>query len=230
MNLDDFDEFCQVVDTQKTLVSKDALLSGLARGRSVLDLGCIDHSASTARSLRERWLHRQLREVTAELVGIDVLESDAAELNAEGYDIRCADAEDFDLGRTFEVIVAGDLIEHLSNPGRLLESAARHMDDDSVFVVTTPNPFNIEQVVGSLLRRQVWVNDEHTLWLDPRVAHHLVSRSPLRVVDFHWIDTRFHFSTKGGRIVPRLANAFSRWAMSRRPNLRRDFALVLERR
>ena len=36
-------------------------------------------------------------------------------LKAQGFHVISADAECFDLGRTFDVIVAGDIIEHLGD-------------------------------------------------------------------------------------------------------------------
>lgn len=190
-------------------------------------MGCIDHSAETALELGDRWPHARLREVAAELVGLDVLEDDAARLSDAGYDIRPGDARDFDLGRTFDLVVAGDLLEHLDDPGGFLASVARHMHPGSLAVVTTPNPFSAEQLAWIALRSKVLVNEQHTMWLDPLVAHELVARSPLDVVDFHWIDTRFRMPITGGGPLPRLVNGATRRLMERRPLLRRDFALVL---
>ena len=164
------------------------------------------------------------------MVGLDFLQTDAARLNERGYDIRVGDAEDFDLGRTFDLVVAGDIIEHLANPGGLLTSAARHMHSDSLAVITTPNPFNAEQLAWTLVRGHPMANEQHALWLDPMVAHEMVSRSPLEVVGFHWIDTRFAYPLYGPGPLPRIVNGLTRRIMARRPSTRRDFALVLARR
>lgn len=223
----DRDAYLKLVGESTPVVQKQMLLTHLAAGKSVLDIGCIDHSADAALSLDISWPHGRLRNVATEVVGVDILAEDAARLNGLGYDIRVGDAEAFDLGRTFDLVIAGDIIEHLGRPADLLETMARHMHADSLGVITTPNPFNIEQTIWAAIGKKIMVNDEHTIWLDPRVAHELVSRSPLKVVDFYWIDTRFAFPLAGRGLVPRMVNLISRELMERRALLRRDFALVV---
>lgn len=230
-DLDDLEDFKRHVASRTPEVSKDDWIVSLAPRCKVLDIGCIDHSVETALGLGSGWLHSRLREVADRLVGLDLLEDDAAALTRDhGYDIRFGDAESFDLGETFDLIVAGDLIEHLSNPGMFLERVAAHMSDDGRAVITTPNPFNIEQVVHVLFRNDLFVNPEHALWLDPRTIHQLVSRSPLRISEFRWIQTRFSFHLRGGRVARRVANPLSRASMRFRPLLRRDFGVVLTHR
>ncbi|MEW6471668.1 MAG: methyltransferase domain-containing protein [Actinomycetota bacterium] len=227
VNLRDREVFSGYVGDRSAIVPKDDFLVELARGRRVLDLGCIDHNAEEALGRGDDWLHARLRRVADRLVGVDVLAADAALLNARGFDIRVADVESLDLGEQFDLIIAGDLIEHLSNIGRFLDSVSHHMHDRSAFVVTTPNPFNVEQFSQALFRRQIMVNSQHTVWIDPRVMHELIARSPFEIVDFRWVDTRFTFKLQGGRIVRRIVNPLSQLVIQRRPLLRRDYAVVL---
>jgi 2-polyprenyl-3-methyl-5-hydroxy-6-metoxy-1,4-benzoquinol methylase len=227
VDLGDREVYARYVGNLTAVLSKDDFVTQMARGRRVLDLGCIDHDADEALARGDKWLHGRLRSVAEKLVGVDLLASDADALNARGYDIRVADVESFDLGEQFDLIVAGDLIEHLSNIGQFLDSVSRHMHDQSVFMVTTPNPFNVEQFSQALFRNRILVNSQHTVWIDPRVMHELISRSPLEIVDFRWIDTRFAFKLQGGRVVRRIVNPLNELLMQRRPLLRRDYAVVL---
>jgi SAM-dependent methyltransferase len=227
IDLCDRKDFVRYVGGLDAIVPKDDFVVELARGRRVLDLGCIDHNAEEALGRGNEWLHARFQRVAAGLVGVDVLAHDAAVLNARGFDIRVADVESLDLGEQFDLIVAGDLIEHLSNIGQFLESVSNHMHDQSALVVTTPNPFNVEQFSQALFRKQIMVNSQHTVWIDPRVMHELISRSPLEIVDFRWVDTRFTFKLQGGRVLRRIVNPLSELVMQRRPLLRRDYAVVL---
>jgi len=226
-DLDDRGIYRSYVANLAEILPKDDFVVHLARGRRVLDLGCIDHDADEALARGGEWLHARLRSVAETLVGVDLLASDADVLNARGYDIRVADVESLHLGAQFDLIVAGDLIEHLSNIGQFLDSVSRHMHDQSVFVVTTPNPFNVEQFSQALFRNKIMVNPQHTVWIDPRVMHELISRSPFEIVNFHWIGTRFKADLQGGRVVRRIVNPLNELLMQRRPVLRRDFAVVL---
>ena len=207
-------------------VPKNDFVIEQCTGRSVLDLGCIDHSVETALALGDDWLHSRVRQVADHVVGVDLLADDAAALNELGFDIRVANVEDFDLVQTFDVVVAGDLIEHLSNIGLFLESVSRHMHDHSVFVVTTPNPYNLEQSMNGIFRNKTFVNGEHTVSIDPKAMYQLVERSPFVIVDFQWIDSRFHFSLE--RVAVRhVVNPLVRLAQRHRPLVRRDYAVVL---
>ena len=164
--------------------------------------------------------------VAASLVGVDQLSDAAAELNRQGFDIRVEDVQDFDLGQTFDVVVAGDLIEHLSNIGEFLDAVSRHMHDGSLFIVTTPNPFNLEQAMNGVFRNKTFVNAEHTVGIDPKAMYQLVERSPLSIVDFSWVDTRFHFRLE--KVAARwVMNPLTEWIMKHRPLVRRDYAVVL---
>jgi SAM-dependent methyltransferase len=222
--------FVQHVRSSREVVAKDDWIVSQARGRRVLDLGCIDHSAETALTLGEAWLHRRLKREASELVGVDQLADDAEQLRVLGYEIVVTDVEHFDLGRRFDLIVAGDLIEHLSNPGHFLESVATHLADDGRVILTTPNAFNAEQFALAIVREEIRVNIEHVLWFDPQTLYTLVERSPLAVSEFRWLDTRFHFSVGGRRIVRTIVDGIVARAMQRRPILGRDFALVLQHR
>lgn len=226
----DLEAFTALISERSLEVDKDDLILDLCAGKNVLDIGCIDHSAETALDLGDRWLHSRIRDVAQSVVGLDLLEDDAATLNDLGFNIVAGNAEDFDLGQNFDVVVAGDLIEHLSNIGMFLESVSRHLDPDSLMVVTTPNPFNIEQITQAIFRHRTMVNVEHSVQIDPKAMFQLVERSPLEIVHFRWIDTRFHFVLKGGRIARRIVNPLSRRLMNVRPLIRRDYAVVLRHR
>lgn len=226
--LDDFDTYLRHVQAGGPELEKNAFLVDLARGRDVLDIGCIDHSASTALELGDSWLHKQVKDAARRLVGLDMLETEAAALRELGYDIRIGDAERFLLGEQFDLVIAGDLIEHLANPGMFLGSVREHLTPKGHLVITTPNPFNIEQA-GLIGRRAgVAVNPEHVLWLDPVTAHRLVRRCGYSVTDFQWLRTRFAFPLSERRRVRGALVRGADFLGRRRAMWRRDFALVLQ--
>jgi trans-aconitate methyltransferase len=223
------ENFIQYVTNYRALPAKDTFIVDACRGKTVLDLGCIDHSAETALALGERWLHRQIKAVANDLVGVDILKEDVHKLNQLGYQITASDISDLDLRRQFDVIIAGDLIEHVSNIGHFLDIVEKHMHEKSVCIVTTPNPFNIEQTMLAIFQNQIAVNSQHTCWLDPRVMYELVSRSRLSITDFHWVDTRFNFPVQRKRWKT-VTNRLTSYLMRKRPILRRDYAVVLSKK
>lgn len=159
--------------------SKIAFVVDQCRGKDVLDLGCVQHDARF--EANKFWLHKAVRSVAKSVVGLDLHGPGVEQLRMKGYDIVHGDAQDFDFGRTFEVIVAGDLIEHLSDLGGFMRSCAKHMTTESVFVVCTPNPWHWHKVVRAAWK-PVPVNEEHTCWICPTTLNQLAGRYGL-VVD-----------------------------------------------
>lgn len=158
--------------------SKIKFVTDRCRGKSVLDLGCVQHDARFAEN--KFWLHKAIHNVATDVLGLDLHREGVETLVAKGYDMVHGDAQDFDFDRTFEVIVAGDLIEHLSNFGGFLDSAARHMDANSQLIICTPNPWHWHKVIKAAMG-PVPVNEEHTCWMCPQTLAQLAERSGLLV-------------------------------------------------
>ena len=115
------------------------------------------------------WLHRQIAEVATKCVGIDYNEEGVKRMLDLGFDARC---EDLDTileslqGDRFDVIVAGELIEHLGSPQTLFDRTRDLMEPSGQFVVTTPNPYARHRVIGGRLRI-VWENVDHVTYFFP---------------------------------------------------------------
>jgi 2-polyprenyl-3-methyl-5-hydroxy-6-metoxy-1,4-benzoquinol methylase len=225
----DREDFTHYVRSSREVIPKNEYIQFLCKEKDILDVGCINHGWERALALGENWPFAQIKRVAKSVLGIDLLSEDAQRLSSLGYNIVEGDAENFNLSRTFDVIVCGDIIEHLNNIGVFLETISRHMDTDSLCVITTPNPFNIEQIMSAIFHNRIYVNLEHTLWLDPQVMFELVSRTSLQIVGFHWIRTRFTFPVRK-RFYGGVINAFSRYVMKKRPICGRDFAVILKRK
>jgi 2-polyprenyl-3-methyl-5-hydroxy-6-metoxy-1,4-benzoquinol methylase len=153
---------------------------GLLRPGSVLDIGC------ASRYGRADWLHGLLAAETEDVVGIDLNAKTVAELENAGYDVRLADAQDFELGRTFDVIFAGEVIEHLDNVHGFLSSARRHLAPGGRLVLTTPNAF----YVGNFIYRlggEARVHPQHTAWYCESTLRRVLKVNGFGSVDLHYI-------------------------------------------
>jgi 2-polyprenyl-3-methyl-5-hydroxy-6-metoxy-1,4-benzoquinol methylase len=181
------------------------VVSPLITGKSVLDVGC------ASRYGKPDWIHGLLREQVPELVGIDLNEGAIRELQAQDFNVRLADAQNFDLGRTFETVFAGELIEHLGNVEGFLASARRHLEPGGHLVLTTPNAF----YVGNFVYR--WgghgqVHPEHTCWFCEDTLRAVIARADFARVEIsfagHTSPTRLRkiaTSTAQHVLPPRLA-------------------------
>ena len=98
-------------------------------GKSVLHLGCTNWPYTEAAIKNNDLLHTAIGERSSELFGIDADEEGLDVLKANGFsDLYTGDLEHLDnslLDRTFDVVVAGEVIEHLNNPGLFLDGVKR---------------------------------------------------------------------------------------------------------
>jgi SAM-dependent methyltransferase len=165
-----------------------AYLRTFATGKRVLDLGVVDHSSNTERS--EHWLHAQLADVADDVLGIDIIPDEIERLSDRGFNVACMDVTAGDLPTgTWDVIVAGELVEHLGSPGGLFDAAAALLADDGTFILTSPNPYAPWRVYQNL-RGRPYENTDHALLLSPWGITELAERSGLRLRSFRGIGAR----------------------------------------
>ncbi|MCK4738567.1 MAG: class I SAM-dependent methyltransferase [Deltaproteobacteria bacterium] len=146
------------------------------KDKSVLDVGCVDFRPGGVRKFMSTGLHIFLKDNASELLGVDLDEAGAEAMRAEGFNVLQANAETMELGKKFDCIVAGEVIEHLSNQGLFLEGVARHLKDDGVFILSTSNAFGIASFYRILRRGKIKVHSEHTCWYDPITITELLRR------------------------------------------------------
>jgi 2-polyprenyl-3-methyl-5-hydroxy-6-metoxy-1,4-benzoquinol methylase len=104
------------------------VISELVRGKTVLDVGCVQHNADNQGS--DTWLHRHLVRSAASVPGVDIIQTEVARLTDRGDKVSCADAVSLDLDEAFDVITAGEIIEHLDEPGAFLRNMHKHLRDE----------------------------------------------------------------------------------------------------
>lgn len=168
---------------------KDQFILDQCRGKRVLDIGCVNHTIEATHY--HDWRHAQLNKVTSKLVGLDY-EAEAIEsLRKEGWDVVCADAQDFDIRQQypegFEVIVASEVIEHLVNPGGFLDSIRKHLAPGGKVILTTPHAFGIAFFMEVLVWGSEHMNDDHTLCFSRKNMEALLQKRNFRVAEFHWL-------------------------------------------
>ena len=84
--------------------------------------------------------------------------------------------QDLSINQSFDVILAGSIIEHLANPGDMLDGIARLCGADTTVIITTPNVFGLLQFLHVALRRGERVNPQHTCWFSIQTLTELCSR------------------------------------------------------
>lgn len=169
--------------TSGSHVERFGRVRGYLAGRTVLDVGAGSGIG------RPDWLHALVASVAAEVVGIEIDESLAARARERGYNVVVGDAQTMDLARTFEVVWAGEIIEHLSCAGGFLDAARRHLEPGGRLVITTPNAFAVSNFVYRVGGRPR-INKGHTCWYDEVTLSQLLRRHGYEVVEVSYLPHR----------------------------------------
>ena len=199
--------------------AKIELLEQLATGRQVLHLGAVGETGSSIDQVLDRSprsFHASLSQVADRCVGIDTNREAVEALTQAGIfdNLMFADAttlerDEIPLDR-LDVIVAGDIVEHLSNPGELLGNAARLADPGTLFALTTPNALGLPSFLR-YLRGGVVDGGDHVLSFNRYSLENLLRRHgwiPERWATCHQIRA----AERHGSTMFRLgAWAFRRW-------------------
>ncbi len=157
-----------------------------AAGKRVLDIGIVSHTANYISD--PNWRHAKIRDVAAHCLGIDILEDLVGDLKSKGYNVRCVDAtSEADLGERFDLVFAGDVIEHVDNAVALLRFAKRHLGPDGRLLVTTPNPFSRKFFRRFRREGVAMINLDHVTWLTPTMALELGRRAGLALHAYHLV-------------------------------------------
>lgn len=189
---------------ENVIFRKDKIVE-LCTGKSVLHLGFIQHSHLYQKKIDENdWLHSQIAKVASKTVGIDFLPGDVQEIKMKyAYDVYVGDVtrlNEIKLHGFFDVIVCGELIEHLENPGLMLEGIKEFMTQESIVILTTPNPWSRE--FTSYNRKRVpeekWLNPEHTMWFSMQTLKQILERCGFELIvsDYYYGQSRKQFFNK----------------------------------
>ena len=135
-----------------SLIERNEFLKSIALGKTVLHLGAVDKGFGEIASL-----HRNLMKVSKKVVGVDMDKGGIQECKELGIDnILEGNVEHLELvslpESNYDVIVAGEILEHLSNPGMFLEGIKKFFSPHTQMVITTPNALALHRFLLSFLR------------------------------------------------------------------------------
>lgn len=160
------------------------------RGRAVLDLGAMDETAFAQKRGRGTWLHERIAVVARQVVGVDnsstvPFEGIATAPNARIVrgNVEALDALLAAIAFEPDVVVAGELIEHVPHPLGFLRDLARLPRlSGCTLILTTPNATAVHNVAVGLLSRESTHRD-HLCILSYKTLRTLCDRAGLAQVE-----------------------------------------------
>src|SRR5437016_9176467 len=157
------------------IVDRADYLCELVAGKSVLDIGVVDHTREAMDS--PRWLHGYVSRCAKSCLGVDVIEGEVKHLNMRGYNVILADITQAPLDQKFDVIIGGEVLEHLDAPGMFMKNCVRMLDPGGRLAITVPNPLYINPILKSCFSRYTFVdNADHVAWYDASTLFELGQR------------------------------------------------------
>lgn len=178
------------------LVQRVELIKKISAGKKVLHLGCTNYPYTQDSIDNGMLLHFDLEKSASELYGfdfdqegIDILEKHGAK-NLYRADLE--KLEEVQLDETFDVIIAGEMIEHLNNPGLFLKGIQRFMNPETSLVITTINAYSAFRFLIYGLRGRGGENEpvhpDHVYYFSYKTLSLIIERANLTVKDFYFYD------------------------------------------
>jgi len=176
------------------VVARNALIAELARNKRVLHVGCADHAPLIeAKRASGVYLHDLITRHAGSVTGLDVNKDALDDMRRLGI-TELYTPSTLPGDRTFDLVIAADVIEHVSDVGRFLRSLAAH---GAPVLVTTPNALRLHN-------RRLWtaehVNTDHRYWFSPYTLAKSLVDADLLPTSFWYTDVaRF---TRGALLRP----------------------------
>lgn len=182
--------------TKIPLVQRVDYLKEVCRGKKVLHLGCTNWPYTEQAMKDNVLLHLRLQDIASELWGLDADQEGIDVLAGHGvknlYRANLERLEELELNETFDVILAGEMIEHLSNPGLFLHGIKRFMNPDTNLLITTINAYCGIRMAFYGLRGKGGsveaVHPDHVAYYSYSTLRHLISREKLVTKNFLFYD------------------------------------------
>lgn len=154
------------------------------KGKVVLDLGAMDETAYAAKQGHGTWLHEEIAEVAAQVMGMDISSLVPPDGLRTGKNSAIHPGNIMQLGawlnsRDFspDIIVAGEIVEHLENPLMFLKGMkAIDRLQGKTLILTTPNATALHNCLIGLLSRESTHHD-HLCIFSYKTLYTLCSRS-----------------------------------------------------
>jgi 2-polyprenyl-3-methyl-5-hydroxy-6-metoxy-1,4-benzoquinol methylase len=152
----------------------------LLHGHRVLHVGAAGNFRPP--SAKRHFAQQALTDAGFSVVAADISQEGVEWLRSLKFESVVMDAEQIPPeGEVFDSVFAGELIEHLSNPGLFLDGVRRRLRPGGRLVLTTPQPFSPLHVALHALRPGAF-NSEHACWFDEQTLSQLLARHCFRVV------------------------------------------------
>ena len=134
----------------------------LIKNQKVLDLGFLGEN----KKVQFSDLHKLVLKYSGKSsLGVDIHKDRITKLKKKGYNVLCDNVVSLEkLSKTnekFDVILAGELIEHVENLGIFLDNLKVFLKKNGIIILTTPNMLSLRHIA-----RHIFTGTEGPHWKD----------------------------------------------------------------
>lgn len=162
------------------------IISLIPINKDILDIGCAQNPE----------IYEALAKKNTKIIGIDIDKKKTQKMQDKGHRVYLMNAENIKLNHKFDYIVAGEIIEHLSNPGLFIESARKHLKDRGKIIITTPNISSIFLYILVVVFDQTQ-DPTHTFYFDKKNLEVLIGRFGLQIISVKYVPPAIKFHGRG---------------------------------
>lgn len=169
------------------LVERIPHLTALATGKRVVHVGFADAGYQEMQEQAGTWLHAHLARAASSLVGIDLDEAGVQAARDAGFEAHVADCRDPEALAALalepaDLVIAGEVIEHLDDPGAFLDGLHALLAPTGRLVVTTPNASGLLNSAAAVVGAEI-NHPDHVVLFSWRTLTNLLGRHGWRHVE-----------------------------------------------
>jgi SAM-dependent methyltransferase len=183
-------------------------VKALKENKKILDIGCTDMPKI---DLNNGFLHKKICDNAnkkVKILGVDYNKNKIKKMKLKGYNCIHANILNKFTKQKFDLIIAGEIIEHIPDQNRFILSLKNLLSKNGKILITTPNPNGVMSVMGYWLGKNERGGEGHVLWQSPKTLKLLCLKNKLKVNKVYhcdW-DNRFYWMYVGYlfELFPRL--------------------------
>ncbi|QCS49042.1 class I SAM-dependent methyltransferase [Picosynechococcus sp. PCC 11901] len=186
-----------------TTYFRDEYILDKCLNKTVLHVGCTDFPFFKESLNQGFLLHEKVNQVAQKVIGIDIAQSEVQEMQSHGYDVRLFDAQKmstYQWKEKFDVVLLGDVIEHIPNIGLVIEESIKMLSQDGIIVITVPNAFGIIRFLKSFFKYEQ-VHPDHLVYFSSGTLETLAERFDLKVREMAW----YRFEARDPRLTVKVS-------------------------
>ncbi|MBQ0799827.1 MAG: class I SAM-dependent methyltransferase [Porticoccaceae bacterium] len=178
-------------------VDREEYIFRQADYKKVLHVGCSDMPFTKRKVEKGSLLHQRIIKNAkfSRLAGVDISDMGVSFMKAAGIDdLHVVDSDVKLLGdyfdEKFDLVIAGEVLEHIPNMGNFIQSLKSVCDKDSLILITVPNFAPIKRIF-----RLFWFNEEvhpdHVCYFSLSTLTSLFEKCGIEAVEWkvYWRDS-----------------------------------------